>query len=167
MTILFSERLNYDMILSKGHYHDTLIQRYFDAHRVLLPYDSSWLRLDTTHYVFNEPFWVEFGGYRWDFEVGFITDFLSIPSVLTNLFPTNNLKKGAISALVHDANFGFKLLSFEESNRIFFEMLKEDGFSTGNANLFSLAVGGKVGREVYDRLDPKNTVVRCKVKRLP
>jgi len=163
--ILFSGRLSYDMILSKAHYLGTIVPA-FAEEGIFLTLESTWIDNQVTYYVFNKPFWVEFGGYHWDFEAGFITDFLSIPSYLSSIFPTNNLKVGALTSSVHDANFAFNLLSFEESNRIFFEMLKAEGFSVARATLFSSAVGSEKGRAIYDNPSPRNNAIRCKVTRL-
>lgn len=83
---------------------------------------------------------------------GFVTDFASVPikpKVLRMLLRHNSLdtRRGSVT---HDALFNHKSLGFEYSNKIFKDILLEDGSSYTKAYLMHFGVSTPIGRKHFD-----------------
>jgi hypothetical protein len=94
--------------------------------------------------------------YKYTFLKGFLTDFASVPKLLRGLVDNDDLRL-MFASLVHDANFGLHLLSFRESNWLFFKMIKAQNGTWWLATKAWLAVS-TAGWFIWRRkLDKKNT----------
>lgn len=104
--------------------------------------DALWILLHpmTVTITFTDSSWVQYL-----FERGFIWDQASVP-----IFK-NNILEGIIPAAVHDANFSMHYLTFSETNRLFFRMLRKFGMNPIRATIYFLAVNSMFGKAIWEK----------------
>jgi len=127
--------------------------------------DSEWniLLSPLTIYLFTNE-----GIYRYEFGIGFITDFASIPPIFRGALMDNDDLDVLYASLVHDANFAHKLLGadeegFHKANSIFRQMVKIQSHHKLKAFLMWLGVSSSVGKSRYVTFNPKDKYIRVKL----
>ena len=87
-------------------------------------------------------------GYEYQFAISFLTDLASVPKKLRGLVDNDDLRLIAPS-LVHDYNFVTHAMSFRNSNRLFYRMIRALGGSWWTATKAWLAVASPFGHYCY------------------
>ena len=96
---------------------------------------------------------------RYEFDRGFITDLASVPSSFRGVVDNDDVKLAA-AALCHDYNFSTHFLNpvggrtpsnkgFRLTNKLFYGMIRERGYSLGRSIIAFLSVNSIVGRARY------------------
>ncbi len=153
-------RLSFDEVYDYPHYL-TLKRVYKKEYEVSLPH-ASLLDFEKVWRICNKPFTIKVGNRSYLFEVGFITDFLSIPDPLAS-YHRSDSNIGKLAGLVHDADFSFKLDTFKAANKRFYKALRGEGMSYLKAKTFYIAVTNKKGAQVYNTHAPKDSIQRVSV----
>ena len=89
------------------------------------------------------------GVLRYTFERGWVTDLASVPKKLRS-FVDNDDYYILLAALVHDANFENKILSFKQSNVLFYKMIRHSGAGWWLATKAFIGVHNWIGKRVYN-----------------
>ena len=155
-----------------GTYEDTRVE-FITKYGINLP-KSSELKLDNksewrvllsplTIYLFTNK-----GIYGYDFKMGFITDFASIPKIFRGALMDNDDLDVLYASLVHDANFAHKLLGaddqgFHRANCIFRQMVKIESHHKFKAFMMYLGVSSPIGKKRYKTYSPKDKYRRVKL----
>lgn len=82
---------------------------------------------------------------QWRFDCGFIWDQASVP-----IFRNNRIE-AIIPAMPHDGAFSNHWYSFEETNRLFYQMCRAFGMGPIRAAIYYLAVNSMFGRAIWEK----------------
>jgi hypothetical protein len=104
------------------------------------------------------------GLYSYIFKEGFITDFASVPKIFRAAIDNDELDV-IIAALVHDANFAYKLLGpdergFRKANNIFRQMVNLSSHNKLKSFLMWLGVSSPIGKKQYRTYSKKDKYLR-------
>lgn len=84
---------------------------------------------------------------------GFSTDLASVPTLVSNIFARDGIV--VRSAIVHDDLYATERFSRQTSDRIFYQLMKQDGVSRFTSALYYQAVKA-LGGEVWNRHSPES-----------
>lgn len=85
------------------------------------------------------------GWWQYKFDRGFIWDQASVP-----IFK-DDILEAVIPAMCHDGNFSQHFVTFEETNKLFFRMLRKFGMNPIRAAVYYLAVNSMFGRAIWEK----------------
>jgi hypothetical protein len=97
----------------------------------------------------DNSYWIQ---YR--LNPGYITDLASVPKFFRGVIDNDELNM-LEGVLVHDINFSLQMHSFRSVNRLFREMLLDEGCSRFKSRLAYWAVNSIIGRGKWENMSPK------------
>ena len=114
-------------------------------------------RISSKEYMLKSSLTYENEEFKVTIKKGLITDGASIPKAFWSIIGCPLSGKYVGSALIHDGLYGSHLLSKEESDRLFLDMMKHNGVGAIKRNLMYWAV--KVGgRSAYNATSAESAI---------
>lgn len=109
--------------------------------------------------VFAETWWIVFRYkgkmYNLVIKPGAVIDYASVPRMIAHGKLSKRGQHVDEAAVLHDALFALKLMSYEDANNCFVGMLNWTGLCNKlQIGLYSFGVNTRVGRRIYESGDP-------------